>query len=207
MEYNGLDLLLSGILVMSIIVGWGQGLVRCLGGTISLILGLIIAAASYKELVFWIEKDWSLQSSLAGWLEKKISASAIPSFGSMGSSEVGLADPAQYLAYLLLLAICFLVLFFVVISIGQIITTALNEVIKGSWFSGVNRLLGIAAQMLTYTVILSLLIGITYPAIVTGAKLGLDTAAWANELVQGSILAKKLFIIYTALPEALELHV
>lgn len=207
MACNGLDYLISGILAIGVISGFRQGAVRASGGLVSSILAIVVAAGCYRELAFWVEKDWGLQSILAGWLNQKINTTALPALGLIDPVGDGLADPAQYLAYIILLALCFLLLFASVAGIGQMITAALNEVLKKSALSGVNRLLGMAVQAVKLAVIISILIGAAYPAVRTGAQMGFKNAGSACEQIEGSVLAQEFLSLYRELPVAPGLNV
>ncbi|HWP98719.1 MAG TPA: CvpA family protein [Syntrophomonadaceae bacterium] len=203
---NGLDLLLLALLVLSMINGLRLGIIRLLGGIVTLVLALLVAACNYKSAAFWLEKEWGIQDYLAAWISARI-PQMTSSITAIRMPTFGLADPGMYLAYQALLAITFLGILILATGLGNSLVLIIHRVFAGTSLGGVNRLLGLAVGMAKSLLIMTLTIGIIYPFATTGAQMGLGTAGFLNGIINESHIAKDLLSVFALFQTGLGLNV
>lgn len=195
---NGLDYLLVGVLAMSTLAGFKKGILRSLGGIAGVLLAIIAAGLSYKQLAFWLQAQWGWQSLLAKWIVLQLPSWTIP---AMSSGGVGMTNPVYDLSYLLLLAISFIIILACVGGLGQLFIEGLHRVLENTPLSGINHLLGMITGFLKSLLILVLLTGLIYPAARVGASLGWDTAVVVYNQIDTSRIAAGMLYFFKELPD------
>ncbi|MDD2511499.1 MAG: CvpA family protein [Syntrophomonas sp.] len=180
MQLNLLDYFFIAILILSAWAGYRQGLMDAIGGLLGTLGGLVVAILYREELAFYLDQHYGLIGILGDFLAARMPALAwSPEWGSvmkgLGLPQV-LVDPTAFLAQLLLLAASFFLILLVVSVIIKIVFGAMNALLAYGGLDGVNRWLGLLLVMLKNIIIMTLLIGLLYPAINLAARMG---SSWA----------------------------
>lgn len=66
------DLLIIGILVAALVIGWSRGLVQILTGFVVFILSALIAGRYTGAAIQWLNQSWGVQERLSDLLERRI---------------------------------------------------------------------------------------------------------------------------------------
>lgn len=204
MILSGLDYLLAGVLAINTLAGFRKGMLRALGGIAGVLLAIVVAGLTYKELAFWLQAQWGWQGVFARWIVQRLPVWAAPVISSNGGQ--GMTDPVYNLSYLLLLIASFLIILVCVGGLGQVVIEALHRCLEHTPLSGLNHLLGMAVGFLKTLLILTLLVGLIYPAAQLGAAIGWDMAGLIFNQLNNSKIAAGLLLMFNQLPAWLGLN-
>lgn len=200
MTFNLLDYIILAILIGVGIKGFTRGFIKATASILGVLLG-IYAGSHYNEILAnYLQQHFLLQTFIADRINKYASAHVftgdIPSFDFSGSLKL-FQDPSQYMARLIMLALSFILLVFVISTIISILAGAVSRLISTTGLSWLNRSTGMALAIGKYTIILAVIVGIIHPVITAGSKIGVEKALSIAHYMDGSLLVGSLLKIFT----------
>lgn len=196
-QANLFDLLILGVVVLSGLAGWRQGLLKAFGGLISTVAAVALALLFSNDLVLVLENDFGLQTALTGFISAHLPVTAISV--PMPLSRLtpgGLSTPAQFLSQLLLFIGCFLMIVFLGSRLLQLLFTAFDALVSWGLLGWLNSGLGMAVVVVKNLLIVAIILGILQPAIALGANMDLSGAVWAAQAIHDSWLAPNLLVVF-----------
>ncbi|HWQ76733.1 MAG TPA: CvpA family protein [Syntrophomonas sp.] len=209
---NGLDYVLLLWLALSALAGYKRGLTAVLGGLASTLAALAVAFLYRDELTLYLEKEFNLQTLLVQQMAEKLPQPALggsaldkllPSLQSLPLVQ----DRMNELAYLILTAVAFILLY-IAVSFGlKLIMKLLAMPFKHGALGFVNRLAGTAFTVGRDVLVMAVLLGILYPFIHSGAAMSIKGLMKAGALIDNSLLAPYLNIIFISLEKLLGIGV
>ena len=175
MNLSMLDYFLLLILILAVIAGYHRGLLQTLGGMVSLVVGLVLAALYCNDLVFYLDSKFHLVTLIAEGLKKKI---PLPAFYSYPTS-VGafIAEPDLFLplhsqlAHLLLVVVLFVVLYLVISRLARVLWALLAGVLGWGVLGNLNQMGGALLNLGTKVLGLSIAAGLLIPLVDVGSRL------------------------------------
>ena len=194
MGLNVLDYLIIIGLAVSILIGFQKGLIRSLGGVVSTLVGLGIAFLFRNPAANYLEEHFGLVSDLTSFLEKKVLNSAgvpeqhtlITSLPIVNQGIAALNRQVTEFAYLLMAALCFLLLYFISSQLIRFICYILERIMHWGILGGVNCLGGAVIIFTQNTVIMAVLAGVLSSPLKLGAAIGLRSALLAQNYIDSS---------------------
>ena len=201
MHLNLLDYLFIGIILLSAWAGYRQGLVDAIGGLLGTLGGLILAVLYREELAFYLDKHYGFTQALGDLLAERMPTPVYsPEWGAIGKGlglpEI-LVDPTAFLAQLLLLLLCFLLILFTSSFIIKMVFAAFNRLLSCGGLDWLNRLLGLLLVTAKNLIIMIFLTGLLYPAINLAARMGSVWAVSINNSLSMSLLASWFLELFT----------
>lgn len=204
MELNVLDYAILAVLLLSALIGLRRGLFKVIGGLIGVLVGLLAAVVFHRELALYLEKHFGLSSWLAGMFQEKLPFPALsPGLVQALGYPVELANPALYLATLLVMAISFLLILLLGSKLIQLLCELLEGVFAHGVLSGVSRGLGMGLLVMKNLLIMVVLAGVLITPLELGAHMGLPGALITTQYMQDSFLVEQLLNIFDYFKEAI----
>lgn len=196
MGFNALDYLIMITLVVSILIGYQKGLILALGGVVSTLFGLGMAFLFRNPAANYLEEHFGLVSDLTAFLEKRLLHSAgvseqpglITSLPIVNEGLAALHRQITEFTYLLVAALCFLLLYIISSQLLKLICVILERILKWGILGGINRLGGAVIIVTKNTVIMAVLAGVLISPLKLGAEIGLKSAFLAEYYIEGSVL-------------------
>ena len=209
---NGLDYVLLLWLALSALAGYKRGLTAVLGGLASTLAALAVAFLYRDQLTLYLEKEFNLQTLLVQQMAEKLPQPALggsawdkllPSLQSLPLVQ----DRMNELAYLILTAAAFILLY-IAVSFGlKLIMKLLAMPFDHGALGFVNRLAGTAFTVGRDVLVMAVLLGILYPFIHSGGAMSIKGLMKAGVLIDNSLLAPYLNIIFISLEKLLGISV
>ncbi|MGE5389781.1 MAG: CvpA family protein [Deltaproteobacteria bacterium] len=195
MQLNPLDYIIIAVLLLSLVVGYRQGMVGAVSGVLGFIVGLALAAIFYHALAGWVDQYFGVSATLAEWFRTEFPLAALApdsSLLNLDKLDTVYNDAAGFLAGNLLLILSFLLILWTGSKAVQFFSRGMNSLLDGTIFSGVNRGLGAAVVMVKNLLIMAVVIGLIMPSLELGSKMGLSMVSALNGYVAKSLLAEWL---------------
>lgn len=204
MDLNILDYFMIVVLILGGLSGYHQGLIRTVGGVVSLVLGLWLGAVYCDDLALYLESKIHLISVLDAFLSKKLAVSAIsppssPVFPPVFSFAEIPNSASAGLAYLLVVIISFLALYLVVSRLANFLWSLANLVFGWGLLGGLNRMGGLVFGIGLKAFSLAIAIGLLIPLVEFGARIRIESAIAARVYLESSILTPYLIQVFTFL--------
>jgi len=198
-HFNLLDYIIIALLLLSALAGVHRGFIDIIGGIAGIVVAIMLAIVYYDDCAFYLEGRYGLISLLTDFIRKKAPITALSTDNSVvglpGSSELFI-DLAHYLAYLIILAGCFLLILLVISLIFKLAFKGLSELFSWGVLGGVNKFLGMVLVVAKNLVTIAIIAGIMYPTIKTAAQMGWQGAIVTYKYMQESYLFSDLLNIF-----------
>ncbi|MDD3888675.1 MAG: CvpA family protein [Syntrophomonadaceae bacterium] len=210
MIFNLLDYIILAVIVLSAMAGLYKGLVKAVGGIVSIVAGILVAARFYGTCLLYIEKSFGVISLLAAAIRNRVPLTALslmPGFSTKVNLNQPFVDTAQWLANMLVLAVCFLLIFLVSSKLVNLCFDLVGSLFNRGIFSWVNRLLGMALIMAKNIIIMAVVLGLLYPSIELASRMGFHNALEASRYLQASLLVDNLLVLFNLLKVMLGISV
>lgn len=201
MSLNSFDYLMIALLILSGVHGFNKGFLHAVGKLISLAAGVLLAVVYYEQFASYLQEYYGLADSVAEMLRNKIPITAMNMEHSALINGINPGDAASGLAYLIIVAISFLVIFFISSKIIQMLWSGLDSMFGWGWLSPLNRLLGMLLVVSRNLIILSIILGLIYPALVLASGMGFYMMLSVTEALDKSIIAPYMLQGYAWLKE------
>ncbi|QGU00636.1 hypothetical protein SYNTR_2042 [Candidatus Syntrophocurvum alkaliphilum] len=204
---NILDIIFIIFIILGIFIGFKRGFISTLGRILSVVLGIFMAIKYSRELAAYNEDAFGIISYFSSFFDEKLSLPVlfpndpIVNLFITNQNISFLQDGAMYLAYLITILLCFLLIFLIVSKISLFILSLLNNLINYSILGFFNRLAGMFFGGLKNFIIIVVILGFSYPAIKLAANMGIETASSAKNAIQNSMLSPILLETFTNLSE------
>ncbi|MGI6452721.1 MAG: CvpA family protein [Syntrophomonadaceae bacterium] len=202
MQFNWLDGLIALILVISAVSGLRRGFMEAMGSIVGIIVAVFLAVIYHDDLVIFLEAKYGVISYLADKIKGELNLTALsitnPLVDHLDSPSL-LSDPGGYLARLLVTAGAFIVILFMVKLIIDLVIHGLDSLFSHGVLDWMNRMLGMILVMVKNMLFLSIILGILYPVILTGANMGFEGAITTLAVVDNSKFATSLLGIFSLL--------
>jgi len=204
MGFNALDYLIIINLVVSILIGYQKGLIRSLGGVVSTLFGLGMAFLFRNPAANYLNEHYGVVRDLTSFLEKRLLNSAgvseqpglITSLPFVNEGIAALHRQIAEFSYLLVAALCFLLLYIISSHLIKFICVILERTLNWGIVGSLNRLGGVIIIFTQNTVIMAVLAGVLISPLKLGAEIGLKSAHMAEYYIEGSILFPQLLKIF-----------
>ncbi|MDD3363452.1 MAG: CvpA family protein [Syntrophomonas sp.] len=207
MGFNSLDYIIIAILLISGLIGYKRGFVASVGGIISTLVGVGIAFLYRDDAAAYLQEHFGVVSSLAAALEKRMPISAWSSNQPIPLSSLpGLNEGLAYihrqfteLAYLLVVALCFLLLYMISSYLIKFFCMILEKMFLWGILGGMNQLAGAGTIITQNIIIIAVLLGVFNSPLGLGAKIGINGISQATGYIQGSALVPYLLKVFAFL--------
>ena len=204
MGFNLLDYIIMSILLLSGLIGYKRGFFASVAGILGTITGLGIAFLYQNQLAKYLQEHYELVTWLTTILEKRLPIPAwgakqtglLPSLPGVNEGLAFIHNQVTEFAYLIISALCFLILYVVSKQLLRIFATILTKIFNWGILGGINRLAGAGTVLMQNTIIIAALLGIISSPLGLGAKIGIKSVAQVMLFIQGSVLAPGLIKIF-----------
>jgi hypothetical protein len=204
MRFNSLDYIIIAILLLSGLIGYKRGFIASVGGIVSTLVGVGIAFLYRNDAAAYLQEHYGVVSSLASALKKRMPISAWGSNQHIPLSSLpGLNEGLAYihrqfmeLAYLLVVALCFLLLYMMSSYLIKFIFVILEKLFLWGILGGMNQLAGAGTIMTQNFIIMAALLGVLNSPLGLGAKIGIKGISQATVYIQGSALVPYLLKVF-----------
>lgn len=204
MRFNSLDYIFIAILVLSGLIGYKRGFIASVGGIVSTLVGVVIAFLYRNDAAAYLQEHYGVVSSLAATLEKRM---PVPAWSSNQhiplSSLPGLNEGLAYihrqfmeLSYLLVVALCFLLLYIISSYLIKFFCAILEKLFLGGIRGGMNQLAGAGTIMTQNIIIMAALLGVLNSPLGLGTKIGIKGISQATVYIQDSALVPYLLKVF-----------
>ncbi len=201
MGMNVVDYFIIAILILSAVSGFNKGLINAVGNIISLLAGILLAVVYYANFASYMQEYYGLTTALSELIRSKMPLSVANIGSSILTNGMNFEDAAHYLAYLLILALSFLVIFFLSSKIIQVLWSGLDSLFSWGWLSSINRLLGMVLAVAKSLIILTIILGLMYPALVLASGMGFYIVLPVVDALDESIATAYMLQTYAMLIE------
>lgn len=201
MNMNVFDYFIIAILILSAISGFNKGFVNAVGNIISLVIGILLAVVYYDRFASYLQEYYGVITALGDVIRSKIPLTVINMESTGLINGIIFDDAAHYLAHLLIIALSFIVIFLVSSKVVQMLWSGLDTLFSWGWLSSINRLLGMALEVVKNATILTIVFGLLYPALVLAAGMGFYTILQVVDIMDKSIIAAYMLQTYTMLKD------
>lgn len=185
--FNLLDYLILSMLFLSGFLGLRRGLMMAAGRITSYVVGIGLALNYYDDLALYLEDYYELTTSLAEVIRNKTPIEAFSVQHQVMKASLSYADTAQYLAYLTIALICFLVILVICSQLLQLAWNWLESMFSVGVLAGINHVLGVVLALLQTGTILTVIVGLAYPAIELASQMGFYSAIFALDHMNSSV--------------------
>lgn len=200
MQANLVDLIILALVALSGLAGLRQGFVKSFGGLFGTIGAFVIALLFSDDLVLLLEENFGARTAIANALAGHLPVTALPlPLSRVLEYELTAPTPADFLAQLILILACFLLITFMGARILEIIFGAVNALVSWGILGWLNSGLGLVLVVVKNLLIITILLGLVQPAIQMAANLGYAGAQAVLEAMTGSYLVPKLLYIFILL--------
>ncbi len=186
---NVFDYFVIAILILSGISGFKKGFIKTLGSIISLAAGILLAVVYYDSFASYLQEYYGLITALSEVIRSKIPLTVVNMESTLLVNGMDFDDGAHYLAYLLTLAMSFIVIFLLSSKVVQILWSGLDRLFSWGWLSSINRLLGMVLVAAKNLIVLTIILGLLYPAMVLASGMGFYIILPIVDAVEKSITA------------------
>lgn len=186
---NAFDFIVLALLGISALKGFRRGFLCVLGGLASTLIALLAAFYYRHDLAWYLEKQFGLKTMLAQAVADKIPQ---PSWGGLESpgllpalkSWPMVQAQLDHFAELIIVAVSFILLYIIISKGLRIIWKLMESTWRQGFIGTINRLAGLLFLVFKDLLIITVLLGILYPFVQSGAKMGLsgfiNTKAWLD---------------------------
>jgi uncharacterized membrane protein required for colicin V production len=204
MEFNSLDYMIIAVLLLSGFMGYRRGFIASVGGIVGTLLGLGIAFLYRDDAVAYLQEHYGLVSSLTTVLEKRMPISVwgsnqLTPLSSLPGINEGLAYVHRQfteLAYLLVMALCFLLLYMISSYLIKFFCAILEKLFLSGILGGMNQVAGAGTIITQNICIMAALLGVLNTPLGLGEKIGIKGLSQAAVYIQDSALAPYLLNVF-----------
>lgn len=193
MEFNGIDYFIILVIALSITIGYMRGLVGAIGGIITTLASLGIAYRYRNAMGGYLEEQYGVVGALTALFEKRLSLPGAQ--GGMISSLPLVNTGWDYLhqqiaefAYLIVVVVCFLILYIVSKCLLKLIYCILERVLARGIMGRVNSIGGMLLISAQSILIMAVVAGILKAPVILGADIGIGNAGQLQSYMEGSLL-------------------
>jgi len=172
MTLNLCDYIIISILILSSIAGFRQGFINAMGHIIGLAAGVLLAILYYDNIALYMEEYYGLTTYLSEVIRNKIPLTVLNMDVNFLTNGLNFADAAHYLAYLLIIAVSFILIFLVSSKVVQLLWSSMNTLFSWGILSSINRILGMVLGLGRSVIILTILLGLIFPALQLASGIG-----------------------------------
>ncbi len=201
MELNAFDYFVIAILVLSAVSGFNKGFFNAVGNIISLIAGILLAVIYYDNLASYLQEYYGIITALSEVIRSKIPLTVLNMPSTSLINGMNFEDAAHYLAYLLIIAVSFMAIFLLGSKIFQMLWSGLDNLFSWGWLSSINRLMGLTLEVVKNLIILTIMLGLIYPALDLASGMGFYTILLVADTLDKSITASYMLHTYSMLKE------
>ncbi|MGI6422160.1 MAG: CvpA family protein [Syntrophomonadaceae bacterium] len=199
MDLNLFDYLILTIIAFSGWSGFRKGFLHALGSIISLAVGIMLSIMYYRNLAAYLQDYYGVTGSLAESIRSKIPMTALKLNQEQIINGLGLGDASNYLAHLLVMALCFIAIFLLASKLTQFLWLGIESVMKWGGLSPIDAFLGVVLAISQNLIILSITLGLLYPALLLASKMGFYSALVVVESIDKSLSAAYMLHTYELL--------
>lgn len=204
---NLLDYFILSILILSGFLGLRRGFMMAAGKITSYAVAIGTAYYYYDELALYLEEYYGMTTALAGIIRDKTPLEAISMQHQVIQSGFSYVDTAQYLAYLSIALICFLVIMIVCSQLMQLAWNWLESLFSVGMLAGINHVLGVVLALLQTIAILTVIIGLAYPAVALASRMGFYSALFTLDYMNTSVAVNWMLNLFGIFQSMLGIHV
>ena len=209
MGFNALDYIIIAVLLLSGLIGYKRGFIASVGGIISKLAGVGIAFLYRDDAATYLQEHYGVVNSLASSLEKRLPISAWGLNQPIQVSSLpGLNEGLAYIhrqitefAYLLVVALCFLLLYMISSYLIKFCCTILEKLFLWGILGGMNQFAGAGTIMIQNIIIMAALVGVLNAPLGLGAKIGMKGISQAAGYIQSATLVPYLLRVFVFLQE------
>ncbi len=201
MGMNAFDYFVIAILILSAVSGFNKGFINAVGNIISLAAGILLAVVYYDSFASYLQEYYGLITALSEVIRSKIPLTVINMESTILINGMDFDDAAHYLAYLLILAVSFIVIFLLSSKIVQMLWSGLDNLFSWGWLSSINRLLGMVLAVAKNLIVLTIILGLLYPALVLASGMGFYIILSVVDAMDKSITAAYMLQTYAMLKD------
>ncbi|NLO22150.1 MAG: hypothetical protein GX119_09140 [Syntrophomonadaceae bacterium] len=190
------------ILAIAALSGWSgfhKGFLHAVGSIVSLATGIFLSVIYYRDLATYLQEYYGLTGALAESIRSNIPLTALKVDNEMVINGLNLGDAANYLAYLLIMALSFIVIFLVASKLTQLLWLGIENLLTWGFLSSINSLLGIVLAVSRNLIILSIILGLLYPALLLASEMGFYLMLALVETIDKSLSASYMLQTYEIL--------
>jgi len=206
MGFNLLDISIIVILMISVIVGYRRGFIRTIGGIISTLAGLLIAFLYRNEAAAYLQEHYGVVSTLAAFLEKRMSIPAATGFSQPGLLSLPVNQGLAFVhrqftefSYLIVVTLCFLLLYIISSYLFKFSCAILEKMLCWGILREINHTGGIGILLAQNVIIMAVILGILNSPLGMGTKMGIKSVSQIMTSMQDSILVPYLLKVFTLL--------
>lgn len=206
MNFNPLDYAIIIILIVSVLIGCKKGFLCVIGGILSTLAGIIIAFIFRYKATDYLQEKYGIVSVLTLWIEKHLLVSTgisltpnqtAPSMVNEGLTIVN--NQITEFAYLLVAAICFLLLYMLSSHLLRVIWKILEKILGWGILRGINRSGGGLLLSAQNTIIMATILGIIRSPLAQGSELGIKNFSILETYLRDSLLLPYLLQVFVLL--------
>jgi hypothetical protein len=196
-QANLIDVIILALLALSGLTGLREGFVKSFGGLFGTIGAFVVALLFSDDLVLLLEENFGTRTAIADALAGHLPVTALPlPLSRFLEYELTAPTPADFLAQLILILVCFLFITFMGARILQILFSAVSALVSWGILGWLNSGLGLVLVVVKNLLIIAILLGLVQPAIQLAASLEYTGAQVLLEAMTGSYLVPKLLYIF-----------
>lgn len=199
MSLNAFDYLILAVAALSGWSGFHKGFLHAVGSIISLAVGILLSIMYYRDLATYLQDYYGITAALAESIRSKIPLAALKIDNELIINGLNFSDSANYLAYLLVVALCFIAIFLVGSKLSQLLWLGIESLLTWGCLSSINSYLGIVLAVSRNLIILSIILGLLYPALRLASKMGFYLMLALVETVDNSLSASHMLQTYELL--------
>lgn len=199
MSLNAFDYMILLIAVLSGWSGFHKGFLYTVGSMVSLAVGILLSIIYYRDLASYLQDYYGLTAALAESIRSNIPLTALKIDQDLSIHGLILGDSANYLAYLLVIALSFITIFLVSSKLTQLLWLGIENIFTLGCLSSINRGLGIVLVVSRNFIILSITLGLLYPALLLSSKMGFYLMLAVVDSIDKSLIASYMLQTYELL--------
>lgn len=197
MQFNLLDYVILVIIFFSLLVGFKLGFIKAITRIFNTILAIILGFLFYDDFLIYLNHYFNTQAYLTEFFCNKfpifVFSIDVPLLPDSIPVELAiLNDVAETFSYYIMIVISFLIIFIISKLVLRVLTYFLEGLFSFSILSWINRLLGMLILPAKNLLLITIFIGLIYPAIELAAEIGLSGALIISELIKSSIITGRL---------------
>lgn len=200
-DLNIFDFLVIAIIIMSAISGFNKGFINSAGKLVAAALGVVAAIMLYDNLVKYLQEYYGLVDSLSDLIRSKIPLAV--STLDTNISGMSFEDTAHYLAYLIIVAVSFIIIYLLTNQVVVMLCSGFDHLFSHGFLSLINRLSGLLLAMIKSILIISIVLGLIYPALIVAANIGFYVTLPIINCVNESLTATFMLEWYNLLKDKL----
>lgn len=209
MGFNLLDYILILILAASALIGYSKGFIAVVGGIVSTLVSLVIAYLYRNTAAEYLQENYGVVSALTAWFEKRFSLHG----GENGQNDMILSLPLvdeglafvhtqiTELAYLLVAAICFLLLYILSRCLLKLLCSFLERGLERGTLGRINHIGGMILILTQNIIIMTVLAGVLDAPLELGADIGIKNLSRLEYYMEESLIIPYLQDIFMFLSE------